>query len=46
MTVPMEGKIVCSMHPPKKRVPLLLILFEILALIAFIIVVVRMFMAN
>lgn len=42
----LRGKIVCSMHPPKKRVPLALILFEIVALIAFIIVVVRMFMGE
>jgi hypothetical protein len=40
------GKIVVSMHPPKKRVPLALILFEIVALIAFIIVVARMFMGK
>jgi len=42
----LRGKIACSMHPPKKRVPLALILFEIVALIAFIIVVVRMFMGE
>lgn len=42
----MEGKIDFSMQPPKKRVPLILIIFEILALIAFIIVVVRMFMGE
>jgi len=42
----LRGKIAFSMHPPKKRVPLALILLEIVALIAFIIVVVRMFMGE
>jgi len=43
----MKGKIgLCMQSPPKKRVPLLLIIFEILALIAFIIVVVRMFIGE